>query len=162
VLATHHPRKGDPKNPSDSIHELRGASQLGDWASCAFHLKPNRGLYCLTHGAEPRHCPQPPDVWLARTKLGTFAVTDAPEREASRRDMRTGELRQAFADHGRLTLQQAADVLGISKQSAHTYIRALGATKIGHGPSTVWTLESSGSLLPDDLPDDTAEENTTE
>ncbi len=146
VLASHHPRKGDPAagNGDGGIHEMRGPSQLGDWAASAFVLKPSRGIYSLKSAADPRHCPAPGEVWLTRTELGTFEVTDAPERQAEAVAERQQRLREAIEERGSITTADAAGMIGVSERTTRDHLRAIGAVPDGHKGSSRWVF-SCGS-----------------
>jgi hypothetical protein len=161
VLATHHPRKGDPQNPRDGIHEMRGASQLGDWACSVFMLKPESGLFCLKAIADPRHCATPEPVWLKRTDLGTFEQTDAPSRQGEARQQKMLLLKEALQERGALTSAQAATIVGDTSdgfKSTRNYLMALGATAIRRGRNTTWILQEnpeSRERFPEGFPDGT-------
>jgi len=145
VFLTHHPRKAPPTGPAGddkAVHELRGAGQFGDWASCIMHIKATQGLYRLTQGAEPRHCPKPPDLWLERTELGTFRTTDGPNLREEDAGRRRADLLDALQVKGELTSEEARAYTGKSKKTTIEDLRAIGAVKEDRGNQTVWKVPS--------------------
>jgi len=145
VHVTHHPRKSAPGGPADNgVHAMRGPSQLTDWAACCWTLKAARGAFVLTHAAEPRHCPTPPDVWLERTAGGPFEMIDQPEDAAARAENRQQVLLEALEERGSISVSDAMRICGVTtRATAGKYLDAIGAVQVGRGAASRWHLRSS-------------------
>jgi hypothetical protein len=149
VFLTHHPRKAPSSGPAGddkNVHELRGAGQFGDWASCVMHIKATQGLYRITQGAEPRHCLKPEDVWLERTELGTFRLADGPSHQEEDAGRRRADLLDALQAKGEITSEEARAYTGKSKKTTLQDLRAINAVMDDRGNQTVWKMPSLPGL----------------
>ena len=149
VYAPHHPRKGVPGSTGrGNHHEMRGPSQLTDWAISLFELRRDQDRFVLGHPKEigPRFCAPMEDVYLQRLPAGPFVQIATPPSSAERAEDIREALMETLGELGQATAADLAARLKLSPQAVRSHLRAIKAKKVGRGPATFWKYPLCDSL----------------